>query len=68
MGQQEVYNFLKKNKRKWYSAREISKKLRLSSGSVTTCLMKLRKSGLINYKFGQNKDIKRKIYIYNFKK
>ena len=50
MGQQEIYDFLKKNKRKWYTAREISTKLKVSIGSVTNCLKKLRKSRPIQYR------------------
>lgn len=40
MSQQSVYNLLKK-KDKWMTAKEISKILKISSGSVTTCLSKL---------------------------
>lgn len=43
MGQEEVYNYLKKNRRKWFTSKEISKGLRVSIGSVTNCLKKLRK-------------------------
>jgi|TARA_B100001971_G_C18179178_1_gene531735 Mn-dependent DtxR family transcriptional regulator len=50
MGQQEIYDFLKKNKKKWFTARDISKKLKVSIGSVTNCLKKLRKSSSIQYR------------------
>ncbi len=50
MGQQEVYDFLTKNKGKWFTSREISEKLGVSIGSVTMSLKKLRKTNLIKYK------------------
>jgi DNA-binding transcriptional regulator GbsR (MarR family) len=50
MGQQEVYDFLCKNKGKWFTSREISDKLKVSIGSVTMSLKKLRKTNLIKYK------------------
>jgi Mn-dependent DtxR family transcriptional regulator len=50
MGQQEVYDFLCKNKGAWYTSRDISQKLNVSIGSVTMSLKKLRKTNLIKYK------------------
>ncbi|MGM5483488.1 MAG: winged helix-turn-helix domain-containing protein [Nanobdellota archaeon] len=50
MGQQEVYEFLKKNPDKWFTSREISENLNVSIGSVTMNLKKLRKSKLIAYR------------------
>ena len=50
MGQQEVYDFLCKNKGEWYTSRDISKALDVSIGSVTMSLKKLRKTNLIKYK------------------
>jgi len=44
MGQQEVYDFLKKNKTSWFSSKEIAKKLKVSIGSVTNSLKRLRES------------------------
>jgi len=44
MGQQEVFNFLKNNKGKWYTSRDISDELDVSLGSVTNNLKKLRKT------------------------
>ena len=63
MGQQEVYNFLKKNKNKWYLSKEISKKLGVSIGSVTNCLKKLRENKAINYKETKRKNQ----FMYRFK-
>ncbi len=50
MGQQEVYDFLCKNKNKWFTSREISDSLGISIGSVTMSLKKLRKTNIIKYK------------------
>lgn len=50
MGQQEVYDFLTKNKGKWFTSRDISEQLGVSIGSVTMSLKKLRKTNLIKYK------------------
>ena len=50
MGQQEVYDFLCKNRKKWFTSREISAMLGVSIGSVTMSLKKLRKTNIIKYK------------------
>ena len=50
MGQQEVYDFLLKHKGKWFTSREISEKLKVSIGSVTMSLKKLRKTNIVQYK------------------
>jgi DNA-binding transcriptional regulator GbsR (MarR family) len=50
MGQQEVYDFLCKNKSKWFTSKEISEALSVSIGSVTMSLKKLRKTNIIKYK------------------
>ena len=63
IGQQEVYDFLKKNKGEWYTSREISDKLGISIGSVTMSLKKLRKSKIVDY---QNTG-KRNMFEYRFK-
>lgn len=61
MGQQEVYNFLKKNRSKWFLSKELSKHMGASLGSVTNCLKKLRESNAILFK-----ETKRK-YQYKYK-
>jgi len=61
MGQQEVYDFLKKNKRKWFTSKEIAEGLLVSIGSVTNNLKKLRKTNSIKHKLLNNK------YKYMFK-
>jgi len=50
MGQQEVSDFLKKHKTTWFTSKEITKKLKVSSGSVINNLSKLRKSKQIMFK------------------
>jgi DNA-binding transcriptional regulator GbsR (MarR family) len=50
MGQQEVYDFLCKNKNTWFTSKEISEALNVSIGSVTMSLKKLRKTNIIKYK------------------
>ncbi|MFA6073729.1 MAG: HTH domain-containing protein [Candidatus Woesearchaeota archaeon] len=50
MGQQEVYDFLCKNKNTWFTSKEISEALCVSIGSVTMSLKKLRKTNIIKYK------------------
>ncbi|MBN2422564.1 HTH domain-containing protein [Candidatus Woesearchaeota archaeon] len=61
MGQQEVYDFLKNNKRKWFTSKDIARGLKVSIGSVTNNLKKLRKSTSVKFKFSNNK------YYYMFK-
>ena len=63
IGQQEVYDFLKSNKGKWFTSREISDKLGICIGSVTMSLKKLRKSNIIDY---QNTG-KRNMFEYRYK-
>jgi len=64
MGQQEVYSFLKRNKNKWFHSKEISKGIRVSIGSVTNCLQKLRKSRAIDFREAKRKNQ----FEYRFKK
>lgn len=64
MGQQEVYSFLKRNKNKWFSSKEISKGLGVSLGSVMTSLKRLRESRAIDFREGKWKNQ----FEYKFKK
>ena len=69
MGQQEVYDFLKKHKGKWFTSKEIADKLRASHGSVTTCLKKLRDSSAIDSEYKKGLGPTRKnAYVYRFKR
>ena len=64
MGQQEVYSFLNENKGKWFTSKDIAQGLKVSLGSVTNNLKKLRKTekDILKYKLVGNK------YYYMFKK
>ena len=69
MGQQEVYDFLKKHKGKWYTSKEIANGLKASVGSVTTCLQKLRESSAVDSQYGQGTGHSGKnAYVYKFRK
>lgn len=71
MGQYEVYNFLKKNKGKWFTAREISKRLKASFGSIGTNLKKMRERDEIYFKKIKTKVAssgKKEVYAYKFKR
>ena len=50
MGQQEVFTFLKNNRNKWFTSRQIADKLNASYGSVCVSIMKLRQSEQIRFK------------------
>ena len=63
MGQQEVYDFLKKNRKKWFNTKKITEGLNVSIGSVTNCLKKLRKSRYVDYRQSGN----RNEFEYRFK-
>lgn len=69
MGQQEVYDFLKRHRSKWYTSKEIANGLKASVESVTTCLQKLRDSSAIDYKYPNKTSTTRKnAYVYRFKR
>jgi len=67
MGQQEVYTFLRRHRNKWFSAKEIMNKLKLSQGSVSMSLLKLRKGKIIDFKL-EKEITHREAYVYRFKK
>ena len=69
MGQQDVYEFLKKNKRKWFSGRDIANGLKASIGSTVTSLKRLRESGQIYFRTIDRKIAptgRKKIYVYKY--
>ena len=68
MGQQEVYNLLKQYRNKWFSSKEIAKKLKLSTGSVTVSMQKLRKANLVYFEFARTIKSGNKGYLYKFRK
>ena len=66
MGQQEVYDFLKKHRGTSYTSKEIANGLKASVGSVTTCLQKLRESSDIDSEYGKVSG-RKNTYVYKFK-
>ena len=64
MGQQEVFDFLKKNQKKWWTSKEIASELDASIGSVTTTLTKLRKMKDVQFKMSKEKT---NMYTYKYK-
>ena len=68
MGQQEVYDFLKKHRNEWFTSKEIASLLKASLGSVTSCLKKLRESYAITFKYGNMSGSGKNAYIYKFRK
>ena len=71
MGQYEVYSFLKKNKGNWYTARDISHKLKASFGSIGTNLKKMRDRQEVHFKKIKTKVAssgKKEVYAYRFKR
>ena len=69
MGQQEVYDFLKKHRGNWFTSKEIAKGLKASVGSITTCLKKLRDSSAIDFEYRNRIATRRKnAYVYKFRK
>jgi Mn-dependent DtxR family transcriptional regulator len=64
MGQQEIYDFLKKYKSKWHNSREVCKRIDVSIASATNALKKLRESKAIHFK----RDPRRTTaFLYKFK-
>ncbi|HLC46845.1 MAG TPA: winged helix-turn-helix domain-containing protein [Candidatus Nanoarchaeia archaeon] len=63
MGQQDIYDYLKRHPRKWHTSKELSEKLGISIGSVTMSLKKLRESKSVRFKV-----TKRNMFKYMFKK
>ena len=68
MGQQEVYDFFQKNRKRWFDSRQIAKNLKLSIGSVTNCLKKLRENNALNFKYLKTSKSKRNVYFYKYKR
>lgn len=69
MGQEDIVQFLKKNRNKWFCVRDISKNTGSSCKSVNCCLGKLRrysevfrKTVKVKHSFGV-----RNIPLYSFK-
>ncbi len=70
MGQEQVYTFLKKHRKRWFTSRQITDKLKVSYGSVGTSLQKLRQSNIIRFKINKVKSSKagrRGLFVYSYK-
>ncbi len=67
MSQDLVYNFLKKNNKRWYSAEDISKVLGITKGSILANLKVLRKDESISFE-GKIGDKGRQRFIYKYGK
>ena len=68
MGQYDILEYLKKNKGKWFNAKEIAKKLKINPSTATISCMKLRKFKLVKWKQIINMkgmQGRRKIYVYS---
>ena len=57
MGQQEVYDFLKKNKEAWFTARDVASQLKISLNSSRTSLARLKKSKFIRCKQKEKQNV-----------
>jgi len=71
MGQQDVYDLLRKYRNKWLNAREIAKLLDASFNTVVGNLKRLRKAGIVIFKKAYQvvePAGKRLVYLYKFKK
>ncbi len=64
MGQQEIYDFLRKYKSKWYNSKEVCRRLDVSIASATNALKKLRESKVIHFKQDPNRT---NAFLYKFK-
>lgn len=47
MSQWDIYGFLKRNKEGWFTAKQLAEQLGASSGSVASCVRRLRKADLV---------------------
>ncbi len=72
MGQWEIYGFLKGNRKGWFTTRQLSEQLGVSSGSVASCVRRLQKTDLIAYKTVKwaSKQMRssRDIFAYRYKR
>jgi len=59
---------ISRNKKMWFSSKDIAKKLKVSIGSVTNSLKRLRESKQVLFRIKKKEPLSRKIYEYKFKK
>jgi len=55
MGQQEVYDLLKQNSGKWFTTKEITKKLQIGKSSISTTLLRLRRNRFVFFRMNSEK-------------
>lgn len=64
MGQREIIEYLKNNKNRWITTKEICESINKPDSNVHTCLQKLRKWKLVNWKLVNGKLNK---FAYSYK-
>ena len=67
MSQQEIINFLKKNKNKWFSTREISEKIALGRSNTCKGLARLKWDRLVLFESRVGNHGNEFFYRYNEK-
>jgi len=65
MSQTQVIQFLKKNKRKWFTSRAIAENLKASQNRITENLRKLLKFKFVKRKLIMRKPYKRLVPVYS---
>ena len=68
MGQQDLYEFLKAHKDKWYTTKEIAEKSNCSLGNITRSAQKLRYREEIYYKKDPLQNHGRGCLVYKYKR
>ena len=68
MSQQDVHDFLKKYKSKWYKAEHIAQRMSVSLGSIQRSVKKMRERKEIYFKVGTHKNDERRYLLYKYKK
>jgi len=65
VSQDEIMRFLKKHKDEWFTSGEIQSKVGNAFSSTMKCLMALRNSECVNWKY--KKGTNRIVYLYKYK-
>jgi len=58
MGQYEIYNFLLKNKGKWFTTKELAEKLGLNTTTISYNIRQLLKWKLVESRLGYSKELR----------
>ena len=69
MSQERIIKILKdkRNKERWFTARELARKLRIATSSVTVSLKKMRGARLIRFKLDRNSRANVEVFKYKHK-